>query len=242
VLPVLPRTAWPPSPRRSSATHDTARSNPCCTRSSHRTARRSSPTLPSARPTYRASCVRSSRPIVVAVDWKRGKLSQTKYYLSTVPATITIVRRHHPLEGQQLEVLSAAGSTVAVRLTDGSALKLPRRWTDAEGLSCTELSGDSPFTLQGLRELLRLFVSLRQRYRTAAAACDEKMDSPHDGAGGGDVQAKTIDLHRGDTAREPMGEISRVGTQRGHAALRPVDGANGGATHSPAETEAGGGQ
>ena len=85
-----------------------------------------------------------------------GRLSQTKYYLSNLPSKITIIRRHHPLEGEQLDVLTAGKATIVVRLTDGSSLKLPRRWTDADDVACTELSGDSPFTLHGLRELLTL--------------------------------------------------------------------------------------
>ena len=60
-------------------------------------------------------------------------------------------------------VLSAGRTTLAVRLTGGCSLKIPRRWTDADGSACTELSGDSPFTLHGLRELLTLFMALRAR-------------------------------------------------------------------------------
>ncbi len=122
-------------------------------------------------------------------------------YLSTIPAKITIIRRHHPLEGQQLDVRSAGGSTVVVRLTDGSSLKIPRHWTDADGLERTEFSGDSPFTVYGLRELLRLFMSLRKRHRGAVSEGHEKIESPHDGAGRVDVQAKTIGVHRRGAAR-----------------------------------------
>ena len=78
---------------------------------------------------------------------------------------------------------------MVVRLPDGSSLKLPRRWTDADGPACTELSGNSPFALRGLRELLMLFLSLRQRYCAAVPECDEKIGIPHDGAGSVEVEA-----------------------------------------------------
>ena len=68
---------------------------------------------------------------------------------------------------------------MVVSLTDGSSLKLPRRWTDADGIACTDLSGDSPITLHGLRELLRLFIALRERARGAGSEHDAKIDSPH---------------------------------------------------------------
>ena len=151
---------------------------------------------------YRRSCTRSSSATCAVVGSSTGRLSQTKYYLSYPPATITIIRRHHPLEGRHLDVLSAGRATVVVSLTDGSSLKLPRRWTDADGIACTDLSGDSPFTLHGLRELLRLFIALRERARGAGSEHDAKIDSPHDGARRVDVQATTIGVHRREAARE----------------------------------------
>ena len=191
---------------------------------------------------YRRSCTRSSSATCAVVGSSTGRLSQTKYYLSYSPATITIIRRHHPLEGRHLDVLSAGRATVVVSLTDGSSLKLPRRWTDADGIACTDLSGDSPFTLHGLRELLRLFIALRERARGAGSEHDAKIDSPHDGARRVDVQATTIGVHRREAARETVGGVARTGEERGHAALCPIDGSNRGATHSPAERKAGGGQ
>ncbi|MGH8525741.1 MAG: DUF5372 family protein, partial [Gammaproteobacteria bacterium] len=59
-------------------------------------------------------------------------MSQTKYFLSDLPSKITIIRRHHPLRGQELEVLSAGKVWVVVRLGNGSTAKIPRRWTDAD--------------------------------------------------------------------------------------------------------------
>ncbi len=45
-----------------------------------------------------------------------GRLSQTKYYLSDLPPKITIIRRHHPLEGEQLDVLTVGNATMVVPL------------------------------------------------------------------------------------------------------------------------------
>ena len=70
-----------------------------------------------------------------------GKWPQTKYYPSDFPAKITVIRCHHPLEGQALERLSVGKAWVVVRLGDGSSMKLPRGWTDADGGPCTELTG-----------------------------------------------------------------------------------------------------
>ncbi len=92
-----------------------------------------------------------------------GRLSQTKYYLSDFPAKTTIVHRHHPLEGQALNLLSLGKTMIVVRLPDGSSLKILRRWTDLDGVACAELTGDSQFSVKGLRELLSLFMALRER-------------------------------------------------------------------------------
>ena len=238
---------WPParhspSPVTQPRTNVTARSTLPSTPSSKSTTRASSNGSKPRESHYPTSSWKSSRRTSSVGVSNTGRLSQTKYYLSYSPATITIIRRHHPLEGRHLDVLSAGRATVVVSLTDGSSLKLPRRWTDADGIACTDLSGDSPFTLHGLRELLRLFIALRERARGAGSEHDAKIDSPHDGARRVDVQATTIGVHRREAARETVGGVARTGKERGHAALCPIDGSNRGATHSPAERKAGGGQ
>ncbi len=102
--------------------------------------------------TWRAAC------------WRTGKLSQTTYYLSAIAAKVTVTRRHHPLQGRELEVWSAAKATLVVRLADGSAMKLPRRWTDADGMGqCEAPVSDAKFGLGGLRKLLRLVAALARR-------------------------------------------------------------------------------
>ena len=92
-----------------------------------------------------------------------GTLSQTKYYLSNLPSETTVIRRHHSLNGQKLALLSGGKTRVVVRLPDGSSLKILRRWTDIDGPDCVDLSGNSALSVQGLKELLSLFMALRER-------------------------------------------------------------------------------
>ena len=75
------------------------------------------------------------------------------------------MRRHHPLRGRELEVLIQQGKTLlVVRLPDGSAMRMPRAWTDADGGSVPdELLGTCVYTPESLRELIRLVEALRAR-------------------------------------------------------------------------------
>lgn len=73
------------------------------------------------------------------------------------------MRRHHPLQGQTLDLLSPGKAKIVVRLPDGSSMKIRRHWTDLDGVACAELTGNSQLSLKGLRELLSLFLALRER-------------------------------------------------------------------------------
>ncbi|MDX8404182.1 MAG: hypothetical protein R8K54_07230 [Mariprofundaceae bacterium] len=42
-------------------------------------------------------------------------------------------------------------------------MKILRRWTDVDGIACTDLNGDSEISVHGLKELLSLFMALRER-------------------------------------------------------------------------------
>jgi hypothetical protein len=93
-----------------------------------------------------------------------GKLSHTKYILYNSPSRVKVTRRHHPLYDQELEVLNAYKQVLVVRLADGSPMKMPRAWTDADGAaSVQESSLLSVFTITALRELLNLLGTLRNR-------------------------------------------------------------------------------
>ena len=49
---------------------------------------------------------------------------------------------------------------VVVRLDDGTAMRIPRAWTDADAMP-GEPAGESVFTVDALRELLNRVAALR---------------------------------------------------------------------------------
>jgi len=164
---------------------------------------------------WNAICAATSN----AGSWPMGRLSQTKYFLSNFPSTVTVIRRHHPLQGQPLEGLSAGKAHVVVRLADGSSMKFPRRWTDADGATRgEEPGGDSRFCLTGLRELLRLVDALGRRTIPAPDACGE-ITTPHDSEGDSDAQAAAARIHRSGGLRGALGRLPGAGAKRGDRAL-----------------------
>ncbi len=180
----------------------------------------------------------NSKTISSAAGWNTGRLSQTKYYLSDFPAKLTVIRRHHPLEGQALELLSVAKASVVVRLSDSTSMKSPRGWTDADGGPCTALSGDSPLCLEGLRELLNLVKALRAPSVTEVVCNGETIEPLPSGVGDVDVQAKVSGFVRGGGSGEALGGVSRGGESGGHGALCTVDGT----ASASAEKATGGGR
>ena len=96
--------------------------------------------------------------------WLTGQLSHTKYILYNSPSRVKVTRRNHPLYDQELEVLNAGKQVLVVRLADGSPMKMPRAWTDADGAGpAQEPTLLSVFTNEALRELLNLLKALRNR-------------------------------------------------------------------------------
>lgn len=169
---------------------------------------------------------RSSRITSDAAVWSTGSLSQTKYYLSNFSSTTTIIRRHHPLNGQKLELLSVGKSMVVVRLGDGSSMKILRRWTDVDGVACTELAGDSLLSLRGLHELLGLFTALRERTGRQTTIAGEMIAAAQsNGETVDDDQAEAVGVPRDGVSRDAVGAVSGTSETRGHATLRAVDGA-----------------
>lgn len=92
-----------------------------------------------------------------------GSLSQTKYILHNCPPRIKVTHRHHPLVNQELEVLKADKVNLIVRMADGSALRMPRSWTNADGDRERNDSLASLLTLETLRELMELIDALQRR-------------------------------------------------------------------------------
>ena len=90
-----------------------------------------------------------------------------------------MTRSHHPLRGQDLEVLTIDKKHVVVRAPDGLSLKLPRLWTDVDGADGDEdCSGDAIFTVESLRALGVLLEALAQRESGRGSSASGPADSP----------------------------------------------------------------
>ena len=72
-----------------------------------------------------------------------------------------LTRRRHPLEGQLLDVVRGGRAQIVVRLNDGTTMRLPRSWTDIDGVRA--LPVESIYTIDSLRELLEHVEVLRRR-------------------------------------------------------------------------------
>ena len=149
-----------------------------------------------------------------------GSLLQTKYYLSNSSSKTTIIRRHHPLYDQQLELLSVGKTAAVVRLPDDSSMKIPRHWTDVDSSTCTELVGESEISLHGLKELLSLFMVLRDRIGNDS----EIIAAVQSNAEGGDDETKKFGISRARVSRSVVGDVPEKRQRRGHTAACAADG------------------
>ena len=87
---------------------------------------------------------------------------QNEYFRGRPPTAVTLTRRHHPLAGQVLEVVLDGPTQLVVRLGDGTTLRVPRAWTDADRPP-PEPACESVFTVEALRKLLDHVARLRER-------------------------------------------------------------------------------
>ena len=149
-----------------------------------------------------------------------GRLSQTKYYHSNSASKTTIIRRHHPLINQQLALLSVARKTVTVRLPDGSSMKILRRWTDVDGIACTDLNGDSEISVHSLKELLSLFMAVRERIGDDS----EMIATEQSTVEVSDDEATTVGVSRTGMSGNDMGAVTRTCQRRAHATGGTADG------------------
>ena len=97
-----------------------------------------------------------------------GRSSQTEQYpcisRPSVGGAICITRRHHPLEGQVLEVVRCGKSELVVRHPDSLTMWIPRAWTDADGVAPPpRIAPDTQLTLASLRDLMRLVDAVGDR-------------------------------------------------------------------------------
>lgn len=86
----------------------------------------------------------------------------TTYNHYPTPAQVKITRRHHPLEGQALEVLRGGQTHIVVRPPDGTPMRVPRAWTDADGAP-PQSNVERAFSVDSIRELIELVDGLRRR-------------------------------------------------------------------------------
>jgi len=149
-----------------------------------------------------------------------GSLSQTKYYHSNSASKTTIIRRHHPLINQELALLSVAQKTVTVRLPDGSSMKILRPWTDVDGIACTDLNGDSEISVYGLKELLSLFMALRER----SGDDSEMITTEQSTVEVSDDEATTVGVSRTGMSGNDMGAVPRARQRRTHPTGGTADG------------------
>lgn len=75
-----------------------------------------------------------------------------------------MIRRHHPLLGEQLPVLQVLNGVLVVQLRDGSSLRVLRSWTDADGGAAPQPSdGNGVLTVSSLRDLMVTVSALKGR-------------------------------------------------------------------------------
>jgi len=162
-----------------------------------------------------------------------GRLSQTKYYYSNSASKTTIIRRHHPLSNQELALLSVARKTVTVRLPDGSSMKILRPWTNVDDIACTDLNGDSEITVHGLKELLSLFMALRER----SGDDSEMITTEQPTLEVSDDEATTVGVSRTGMSGNDMGAVPRARQRRVHPTGGTADGSGIGGADSGLASE-----
>lgn len=119
------------------------------------------PTLGASRPSSSAS----SRPPSGVASSNTGGPSHTRYdhLFPSTPSEVRITRRHHPLEGQAFAVVRGGPREFVIRAVDGVVMRLPRAWTDADGVTHSGASPDAVFTVEAIRALVELIEALRGR-------------------------------------------------------------------------------
>jgi hypothetical protein len=91
-----------------------------------------------------------------------GKPSHNQYNTRSTPTEVRVIRRHHPLEGQLLHVVSSGPAQIVVRLANDTPMRMPRAWTDADG-SPSGPCAERVFSVDSMLELLELVAVLGRR-------------------------------------------------------------------------------
>ena len=74
-----------------------------------------------------------------------------------------MTRRHHPLRGCEFEVVKDGRECLSIRMPDGTPMRIPRRWTNADGPPASADAAEAVFTVESLRQLEMLLDGILER-------------------------------------------------------------------------------
>ena len=102
------------------------------------------------------------RAYLAAAIFPRGRPDHNQYNSCSTVAEVRITRKHHPLEGQRIEVLMAGPDKVIARVGDGTTMRMPRGWTDIDGASSSR-GVERVFSVDAILTLIELVDVLGRR-------------------------------------------------------------------------------
>ena len=73
-----------------------------------------------------------------------------------------ITRHAHPLQGRELDVLQDGNIYIVIQLEDGTSMRIPRTWTDADG-SVGHTRELTVFTMESLEQVVSLVEAFLHR-------------------------------------------------------------------------------
>ena len=117
------------------------------------------------------------------VSYVGGSSSHNQYHhcVTPTPSRVTITRRHHPLQGHTFEVLQTGPRHLVVSALDGVAMRLPRAWTDADGVPAESGGTEAVFSVEAIRALLEIVEALRRRRAVDASVGGGACQGPEGG-------------------------------------------------------------
>jgi hypothetical protein len=138
-----------------------------------------------------------------------GTSSHNRYYhcVTPTPSRVRITRRHDPLQGLALEVFHTGPRELVVRAPDGFSMRLPRAWTDADGVAAETCEADAVFSVDAIRALLEIVGALLRRGVIDGRSGVETSEGPE---GGTPCPSKRVSSS-GETSSKSCGDGSRSG-------------------------------
>jgi hypothetical protein len=67
------------------------------------------------------------------------------------------------MEGQRFFVLQGGKERITIRLADGTSTRIPRDWTDADGVVSSVKTRDGFYSVESLRETIELVDAFLRR-------------------------------------------------------------------------------